>query len=103
MPGDDEHRYAVTGQYTVDVVAMKAFLTSDPLNHEEFYDVERGTIQQRDRRSDPDLKFASNIAGESIVGGKFTDASNKLGAEWSLKTGELFPSLNEIFDGIKEE
>ena len=48
---------------------MKAYLTSDPENKAEHYDVERGNSQQRDTRSDPAIKFATNIAAESLKEG----------------------------------
>ena len=66
---DDAHRYAVTGQFTVDLKAMRAYLTSDPDNKEEHYDVERGATFKRDTRSDPSVKFATNIAAESLKEG----------------------------------
>ena len=48
---------------------MKAYLTSDPENKAEHYDVERGNSQQRDTRSDPAIKFATNITAESLKEG----------------------------------
>ena len=91
---------------------MKAYLTNDPDNKEEHYDVERGAIQQRDSRSDPSLKFATNIADESLKVGN-RGGSNKLGTMWQekysgvkgdyVKLMEFMPSLNQIFVGIQKE
>ena len=59
----------MTGQYTVDIKEMKAWLTKDPTNEAEHFDVERGATQKRDTRSDPAIKFATNIATESLKEG----------------------------------
>ena len=106
LPGDDENRLAVTGLYTVDVVAMRAWLTKDPKNEAEHYDVERGTLHQRDTRSDPAIKFATNIAAESLKegnDGQFRWLSTKWQDKYETKENKGFPSLNQIFDGIKKE
>ena len=81
MPGDDEYRKAVTGKYTVDVKSMRTYLTIDPKNEAEHFDVERGATQHRDTRSDPAVRFATNIASESLKEGN-VGRVNMLGTEW---------------------
>ena len=48
---------------------MSAFLTIDPDNKEEHFDVERATVQKRDTRSDADVRYAMNIAANSLKEG----------------------------------
>ena len=69
-------------------------------------DVERGATQQRDTRSDPSIKFAGNIAAESLKEGN-DGRYQWLAAKWEKKYGtkenKSVPSLNQIFDGIKQQ
>ena len=48
---------------------MKAYLHKDKDDESKHIDVERGATQKRDTRSDPAIKFASNIAAESLKEG----------------------------------
>ena len=80
---------------------MRAFLTIDPDNKEEHFDVERATVQKRDTRSDPAIKFAANIAANSLKEGN-EGRYNYLGNEFRKKNKGL-PSLNQVFNGITEE
>ena len=63
---------------------MKAHLTMDPENKEEQFDIERGSTHHRDGRSDPAIKFATNIASESIKTGN-RGVPNKLARDWQKK------------------
>ena len=48
---------------------MKAYLHKDKDDESKHIDVERGATQKRDTRSDPSIKFAGNIASESLKEG----------------------------------
>ena len=81
---------------------MRAFLTIDPDNKEEHFDVERATVQKRDTRSDPAIKFAANIAANSLKEGN-EGRLNYLGNKFNKKNNNKNPSLNQVFNGITEE
>ena len=78
--GNKKHRYVITGQYTIDLKEMKAWLTMDSANEAEHFDIERGATLHRDTRSDPAIKFATNIAAESLKEGntRIHVSNNKL-------------------------
>ena len=82
---DDEHRYACPGRYTVDLKLMRAYLTEEPDNQEEHFDVERASVQKRDTRSDADVRYAMNIAANSLKEGNKNEF-NYLGTKFREKS-----------------
>ena len=77
-------------------------MTIDPDNQEEHFDVERATVQKRDTRSDADVRYAMNIAANSLKEGN-EGRYNYLGTEFYMKNNKKLPSLNQVFNGITEE
>ena len=60
---------------------MNGYLTLEPDNKDEHFDLERAASHFRDARSDPAIKYATNIAAESLKAGNL-GRPNMLGTEW---------------------
>ena len=89
------------GKLTVDLKHMKLFVTMDKNNVSQYMLVMQGDNHIRPR-PDGSGRFSDALATERD-GAQGWSGTNFLGKAWSKKTGKGYPSLNEIFEGIKKE
>ena len=101
---DDTWRFVVLEQHTVDIKLMVAWKTLDEGKKEVRLKVMRGQSSSRVRPN------STRFSGDIFAKSEFRDAKNLsmkdinwLGKEWKKLSKQLFPTLNQIFNGLIAE